>query len=79
MNSIALAHANGAPLLLSIDVRHSDRGQRLLVNRIEPLEEAAQGVRPTAISLKVDELDELPRLKQMLGSQVERGAKVELL
>ncbi len=70
---------NGAPLLLSIDVRHSDRGQRLLVNRIEPLEEAAQGVRPTAISLKVDELDELPRLKQMLGSQVERGAKVELL
>ena len=70
---------NGTPLLLGIDVRHSDRGMRLMVNRIEPLEEAAQGVRPTAISVKVEDVAELASLKQMLGTPIERGAKVELL
>jgi DNA polymerase-3 subunit alpha len=69
----------GVALLLSIDVRHSERGQRLLVNRIEPLEEAAQAVRPTALSIKVEDVADLARLKQMLGTPTERGARVELL
>ncbi len=68
----------GTPLLLNIDVRYSDRGMRLLVNRIEPLEQAAQGVRASSLTVTVEEVGELPRFKEMLGKPQERGAKVEL-
>ena len=69
---------NGVALLLNIDVRHGERGQRLLVNRIEPLDQVAQGVRANLLKVSIEDVDELPRLKIMLGEPRDRGAKVEL-
>ena len=69
---------NGTALMLNIDVRHGERGQRLLVNRLEPLDQVAQGVRANLLKVSIDDLDELPRLKIMLGEVRDRGAKVEL-
>lgn len=68
----------GAVLLLHVDVRHSERGQRLLVNKIEPLDQVAQGVRANLLSVVVEDVGELPRLKAMLGEPRDRGARVEL-
>ena len=69
---------NGTALMLNIDVRNGERGQRLLVNRLEPLDQVAQGVRANLLKVSIDDLDELPRLKIMLGEPRDRGAKVEL-
>jgi DNA polymerase-3 subunit alpha len=68
----------GAVLLLHVDVRHSERGQRLLVNKIEPLDQVAQAVRANLLSVVVEDVAELPRLKAMLGDPRDRGARVEL-
>ena len=69
----------GTPLLLGVDVRHGDRGQRLLVTKIELLDAVAQGVRANMLSVKVEDVGELLALKTMLGETRDRGAKVELL
>ena len=69
---------NGAALMLGIDVRQSDRGQRLLVTRIDPLEEVSQTVRASTLTVKVDDIAALQTLKAMLGEPAPRGAKVEL-
>ncbi len=68
----------GSALLLNVDVRHGERGQRLLVNKMEPLEQAAQGMRPNLVSIAVTEMADLPRLKTMLGAPQDRGSRVEL-
>jgi DNA polymerase-3 subunit alpha len=69
----------GTPLLLSVDVRHSERGQRLLVNRIDLLDAVAQNLRPNLLSMTVEDVDALPQLKAMLGEVKDRGTRVELL
>ena len=69
---------SGTPLLLGIDVRYGERGQRLLVTRIELLEQAAGNVRPQALTITMDDVSELPKLKALLVPS-ERGAKVEVL
>ncbi|MBX9726513.1 MAG: hypothetical protein K2X09_04535, partial [Rickettsiales bacterium] len=69
---------NGVALMLGIDVRHSERGQRLLVTRIDPLDDVSQSVRASTLTVKVDDVNELQKLKAMLGAPTERGAKVEL-
>ena len=69
---------NGVALMLAVDVRNGERGQRLLVNRIEPLDQVAQGVRANLVKVMIEDLDDLPRLKAMLGEPRDRGAKVEL-
>lgn len=68
----------GAVLLISVDVRHSERGMRLLVNRIEQLDAVANAVRANLVSVKLEDIDELPRLKAALGEPRDRGARVEL-
>jgi DNA polymerase III subunit alpha len=47
---------NGTALMLGIDVRQSERGQRLLVTRIEPLEEVSQTVRASTLTVKVEDI-----------------------
>ncbi len=69
---------NGTALMLGIDVRHSERGQRLLVTRIDSLDEISQTVRANTLTVKVEDIADLGRLKAMLGTPTERGAKVEL-
>lgn len=69
---------NGAALMLGIDVRHSERGQRLLVTRIDLLDEVSQSVRPSMVTLTLEDVTELNAIKTMLGAPAERGAKVEL-
>ncbi len=69
----------GTALLLGVDVRIGERGQRLLVNRIEPLDAVAQTVKTQLLSVKVEASENLLALKDMLGMPQERGAKVELL
>jgi DNA polymerase-3 subunit alpha len=68
----------GKALYLVVDVRISDRGQRLIVQKIQPLDEVAGQVRAQALNVKVDSVDALPTLKAMLGEPKDRGAKVEL-
>jgi DNA polymerase-3 subunit alpha len=68
----------GTPLLLGIDVRYGERGQRLLVTRIELLEQAAGNIRTQALTITMDDINELPQLKSLLVPS-ERGAKVEIL
>ncbi len=70
---------SGTALLLNVDIRHGERGMRVLVNHIELLDQVAQGVRANLVTVKVEEMAELPRLKEMLGKPLDRGAKVELL
>ncbi|MFZ4540365.1 MAG: DNA polymerase III subunit alpha [Rickettsiales bacterium] len=70
---------NGTALMLNIDIRHSERGMRLLVNHIQPLDDVAQSLRANVLKVKVETLDDLPRLKQMLGTPLDRGARVEIL
>jgi DNA polymerase III alpha subunit len=67
---------NGTALMLGIDVRQSERGQRLLVTRIEPLEEVSQTVRASTLTVKVEDIAALQTLKTMLGEPAPRGAKV---
>ncbi|MDX2094565.1 MAG: DNA polymerase III subunit alpha [Alphaproteobacteria bacterium] len=69
---------NAAVLMLGVEVRHGERGQRLLVTRIESLEEASQALRAQKLTVKVEEAVDWPRLKAMLGTPGERGARVEL-
>lgn len=69
----------GTPLLLGVDVRHGERGQRLLVTRIEQLDAVANGVRANTLIVRLEDVVDLTRLKEMLGEAKDRGAKVELL
>ncbi|MES2984785.1 MAG: DNA polymerase III subunit alpha [Pseudomonadota bacterium] len=69
----------GVALFLYVDVRQSERGQRVLVNKIEPLDVVAGGVKAASLSVTVEEIDDLARFKTMLGAPKDRGAKVELL
>ncbi len=69
---------NGTPLLLGIDVRNGERGQRLLVTRIEALDQVAQGVRANLVKVMVEDVEALTSLKQALGEPRDRGARVEL-
>lgn len=68
----------GKALYLGVDVRVSDRGTRFIVNRIQPLDEVAGQVRANLVTLEVEDMDSLPRLKEMLGAPRDRGARVEL-
>ncbi len=69
----------GTPLYLMIDVRNGERGQRLLVSKIDLLENVASSVRAQQLSIKVEQVEELGRLKALLGTPLDRGARVELL
>ena len=69
----------GTPLFLHIDVRMGERGQRLLVTKIDLLEEVAGQVKAQAVSITLEENADLVRLKQKLGTPKDRGARVELL
>ena len=69
----------GTALYLQVDVRHSERGQRLLVTKIDSLDHVAGQVKAQSLSVTVEHVEDLPRLKQMLGEPGDRGAKVELL
>jgi DNA polymerase-3 subunit alpha len=69
----------GTPLFLIVDVRVSDRGTRLIVSKIQPLDAVAGQVRAQAVSVKVEDQEALERLKQAIGAPKDRGAKVELL
>ncbi|MFM9890424.1 MAG: DNA polymerase III subunit alpha [Rickettsiales bacterium] len=68
----------GTPLFLQADVRHSERGQRLLVTKIEPLDQVAGQVKAQAVTIQVEATEQLARLKDMLGPPQDRGARVEL-
>ena len=70
---------SGTPLFMHVDYRTGERGQRVLVNRIDLLEDAAGAVKAQSVSIQLDALEMLPKLKQMLGAPAERGARVELL
>ena len=52
---------------------------RLLVSKIESLEAVTQGIRAQLLSVRMEDVSELPRLKEMLGACMDRGTKVELL
>ncbi len=69
----------GAALYLQVDVRVSDRGTRLIVNKIEKLDTMVGQVKAGSVSVKIDDTGALPRLKQMLGEPKDRGAKIELV
>lgn len=69
----------GTLLLLHVDVRNSERGQRLLVTKIELLDAVAGQMRAQSLSVRVEDATELPRLRELLGERKDRGAKVELL
>jgi len=68
----------GTALYLQIDVRNSERGQRLLVNKLDLLDHVAGQVKAQSLSITVEHVEDLPRLKKMLGEPRDRGAKVEL-
>ena len=69
----------GTPLFLGIDVRHGERGQRLLVNRLDLLDNVAGQMRAQQVSVTVEDVSELHRLKTLIGTSQDRGARVELL
>lgn len=69
---------NGTPLYLLVDVRHGERGQRLLVTKIDLLEQVAGNIRASAVTIKLEDLGDLPRLKRLFGVPVPGGAKVEI-
>jgi DNA polymerase-3 subunit alpha len=69
---------SGAALYLGIDVRIGDRGTRLLVTKIEPLDSMVEQVRTQALTVQVTDVACIAPLKRMLGEPADRGAKVEL-
>jgi len=68
----------GAALYMNVDVRISERGTRVLVTRIEPLDAMIDQLRTNALTVKIDDLQAIESLKRMLGPVQERGAKVEI-
>ena len=68
----------GATLFLHVDVRNGERGQRLMVQKIIPLDEVTDTVRASAVTILVEDTAALPRLKATLGEPRDRGAKVVL-
>ncbi len=68
----------GTALFLHVDVRIGERGQRLLVQKISPLDDAVGHIKAQAVHVIVDEVESLAQLKAMLGAPQPRGAKVEL-
>lgn len=69
----------GTPLYLAVEARQSDRGQRLLVSKIDLLDAIAGQVRAQQLTITVDTLNDLQKLKAVLGAPQDRGARVELL
>ncbi|PZP84202.1 MAG: DNA polymerase III subunit alpha [Azospirillum brasilense] len=76
-NHHALLQA-GTALYLGIDVRISERGTRLLVQKVESLDVMVDGVRANALTVVVDDVSALDPLVRLLGERRDRGAKVEL-
>ncbi len=70
---------NGKALYLTIDVRISDRGTRLIVSKIQPLDAVAGQLRAAALTVTVEDITSLPRLKAMLGEPRNAGARVEMI
>lgn len=68
----------GAPLYLVVDVRMGERGTRLLVTKIEPLDTMVDQLRTNAVTIVLDHTEAIEPLKAMLGHPLDRGAKVEL-
>ena len=68
----------GTPLFMHVDIRHGERGQRVLVTKIDLLDNIAGAVRANSLKVKVEAVEDLPRLKALLGPIHDRGAKVEL-
>lgn len=68
----------GTALAMTIDVRISERGTRLLVTKLEPLDTMVEQMRTQALTIEIAELDAVEPLKAMLGPQLDRGARVEL-
>jgi DNA polymerase-3 subunit alpha len=68
----------GKTLLLHVDVRISERGQRLIISKIELLDVLAGQFRTQALTVKIDDISMLEPLKQTLGERRDRGARVEL-
>ena len=68
----------GTALYLQADVRVSERGTRLIANKLEPLESVVSQVRAGVLTVTVDESSQLVQLKAMLGEPKDRGAKIEL-
>ncbi len=69
----------GTALLIQADVRVSDRGTRLIASKIEKLDGAVGAIKPSAISVRVEDASMLDALKQTLGVRQEKGAKVVLM
>ena len=69
----------GTPIFLAVEIRHGERGQRVMVSNIQLLDAVANGVRTQSVSVKIEDVGDLSRLKNLLGPQLERGARVELL
>ena len=70
---------NGHTLYLTVDVRISDRGTRLIVSKIQPLDAVAGQVRASALTVRMEDMASLPKLKAMLGEPKNAGARVEVL
>lgn len=68
----------GVALFMHVDVRVSERGTRLIVSKIQPMDEVAGQVKASALTVKVEDIDAIGRLRDMLGEPKDRGAKVEL-
>ncbi len=68
----------GTALYMVIDVRISERGTRLLVTKIEPLDGMVDQLRTQALTVEITELEAIEPLKVMLGAPLDRGARVEL-
>lgn len=68
----------GAALYLVVDVRIGERGTRLLVTKIEPLDGMVDQLRTQALTVQITDTDAIAPLKAMIGAQLDRGAKVEL-
>ena len=68
----------GKTLLLHVDVRISERGQRMIISKIELLDVLAGQFRTQALTVKIEDIETLEQLKQTLGERRDRGARVEL-
>jgi DNA polymerase-3 subunit alpha len=69
----------GALVYLEVEARNSERGQRLLVKKLDKLDDQVNRVRTSLLTVTVRHSDALPELKALLGAPKERGTRVELM
>jgi len=67
---------NGNLLMLTCEGKADENGARIIIKSMTPLDDAAKNAGSLPVTISLDPSADIPRLKELVGEQAQRGAPV---